>query len=152
ASDIVRIANEKQTEWILLGSHRPVFGADFRGGVVSEVLRGVEGTNTQVGIVIGGGGRMGEGVYGIAARSIDSAAAIELAARIARRRKCSLHALLVPVEGGEPDHVLLESIKELGRSLGRWLHTDVLAQRDAAQIAAQTRDALLIIGTNLVEE
>jgi hypothetical protein len=38
AADLVKIALEANVGWILLGPHRAVFGADFRGGVVSAVL------------------------------------------------------------------------------------------------------------------
>jgi hypothetical protein len=57
AADVVRIAAEAHVGWILLGPHRAVFGADFRGGVVSAVLDRAQALplNVAVAIQVGGG-------------------------------------------------------------------------------------------------
>src|SRR6185312_10287408 len=39
AADIVGLANAEQVRWLVLGSHRPVFGRDALGGVVGQVLQ-----------------------------------------------------------------------------------------------------------------
>ncbi len=152
AADIVRLAAERETGWILMGSHRPVFGADFRGGVVRQVLEGAASRRIQVGVLVYGPDRREDRIFAVVDRTPDGEAVLDLAVRIALRRQTSLRTLLVPASGSEADRGLLEMVKSAGRSIERRLHTDVLAQRSASQIALQTPGSLVIIGASLVEE
>jgi K+:H+ antiporter len=152
ASDIVRYAVERQAGWILMGSHRPVFGDDFRGGVVRRVLEGVRGVPTQVGVLVYGADQREQRIFAVVDGTLDGAAVLDLAVRIASRRQSSLRALLAPARGADAGHHLLAMVKSAGRSIERRLHTDVLAERSASQIALQTPGSLVIIGASLVEE
>jgi Kef-type K+ transport system membrane component KefB len=152
AADIVRSAVEHQSGWILMGSHRPVFGADFRGGVVRQVLEGVKGTPVQVGVLVYGPDQREERIFAVVDPTADGRAVLDLAVRIALRKQSALRALLVPARGNQTDHHLLEMVKTAGHSIERRLHTDVLAERSASQIAQQTPGSLVIIGASLVEE
>jgi Kef-type K+ transport system membrane component KefB len=152
AADILSGAADPEIGWLLLGFHRPVFGADFMGGVVREVLEKAVALPVHVGVVIHGHDRPLERVFAVVAHTPDGRAALELAARIAHKKECSLHAILVPEEGVEPEPELVELLKDAGRTAGRWLHTDVLAQRNPAQLAYKTPGQLVVIGTDLADE
>jgi len=60
--------------------------------------------------------------------------------------------ILVPRLEIKPDLPLLEMVRAVGRAEGLRLHTDVLAERSAAQLARQAPGPLVIIGTNLLDE
>ncbi len=153
AADILAGAQDPEIGWLLLGFHRPVFGADFMGGVVREVLEKAAALPIHVGVVIHGHDRAVERVFAVVAHTADGRAALELAARIAHKKECSLHAILVPETGkAEPEPELIELLKDAGRAAGRWLHTDVLAQRNPAQLAYKTPGQLVVIGTDLADE
>ena len=150
--DIMAAAGDSQIGWVLLGLHRPVFGTDFRGGVVRDVLNKARETPLNVGILVYGAELPLERVFAVVDAGPHGRASLELAARIAERRQCTLHAVMVPEAGMEPDEKLLQIVKDAARRAGRWLHTDVLAERTAAQMSLQTPGPLVIIGTNLIDE
>jgi K+:H+ antiporter len=152
AADILDHATRAGVSWLLLGFHRPVFGADFLGGVVRDVLERAGKLPLHVAVVIHGHERPLDRVFAVVAHTPDGHAALELAARIARSSECSLHAILVPEEGHDPDPALVELLKDAGRAAGRWLHTDVLPQRNPAQLAYKTPGQLVVIGTDLADE
>ncbi|HZS41224.1 MAG TPA: cation:proton antiporter [Polyangia bacterium] len=152
AADILAHATRAGVGWVLLGFHRPVFGADFLGGVVREVLERAAAQPLHVAVVIHGHERPLDRVFAVVAHTPDGRAALELAARIAHKSECSLHAILVPEEGHEPEPALYELLKDAGRTAGRWLHTDVLAQRNPAQLAYKTPGQLVVMGTDLADE
>src|SRR5262249_52270211 len=52
AGDILTVAKEPQIRWLLLGFHRPVFGADLLGGVVKEILDRGKGLDVYAGVVV----------------------------------------------------------------------------------------------------
>src|ERR1700719_849465 len=52
ATDILAFAKQPQIGWLLLGSHRAVFGSDFRGGVVREILDKARAMPVHVAVVI----------------------------------------------------------------------------------------------------
>jgi hypothetical protein len=54
ALDIVQLASALGSDWILLGFHRPVFGANYRGGTVGEVIQQITSLPINLGIVING--------------------------------------------------------------------------------------------------
>ncbi len=155
AADILREAEEMQVEWMLLGFHRPVFGGDLMGGVVKQVLDRVAQTPIHVGVVIHGHQRPIERVVVVVDDSRDGRAALALASRIGNKMRASLHAVLVPKEGIEPEPELAAMIAgahEEARAATRWLHTDVLGQRNPAELAQATRGDLVIIGNSLADE
>src|SRR3984885_1753995 len=151
AADILAFANEPQIGWLLLGSHRAVFGSDFMGGVVREILDKARALPVHVAVVIHGGERPLDRVFAVVDRGTHGRAALDLALRVAMRKKSGLHAVLVPEEGNGEDTELLDLIRDAGRPLGRRLHTDVLSAPTAAQLARQTPGGLTVIATNLAD-
>ena len=152
AADILAFAKEPQIGWLLLGSHRAVFGSDFMGGVVREILDKARTLPLHVAVVIHGGERPLDRVFAVVDRGTHGRAALDLALRVAIRKKSGLHAVLVPEDGTAEDTELLDLIRDAGRALGRRLHTDVLTAPTAAQLARQTPGGLVIIATNLADK
>ena len=152
AADILAYANQPQIGWLLLGSHRSVFGSDFMGGVVREILDKARALPVHVAVVIHGGERPLDRVFAVVDRGTHGRAALDLALRVAMRKKSGLHAVLVPEDGNAEDTQLLELIRDAGRALGRRLHTDVLSAPTASQLARQTPGGLVIIATNLADK
>jgi Kef-type K+ transport system membrane component KefB len=152
AADILSFANEPQIGWLLLGSHRAVFGSDFMGGVVREILDKARALPVHVAVVIHGGERPLDRVFAVVDRGTHGRAALDLALRVALRKKSGLHAVLVPEDGNGEDVELLDLIRDAGRALGRRLHTDVLSAPTAAQLTRQTPGGLVIVATNLADK
>jgi Kef-type K+ transport system membrane component KefB len=152
AGDILTVAKEPQIRWLLLGFHRPVFGADLLGGVVKDILERSRGTAVDVGVVLHGHDRPVDKIIAVVDASENGRASLDFASRLAQRKKCSLHAVLTPKEGGEPEPALQEMLKDAARSAGKWLFTDVLGERNPAQLAYKTQGPLVIIGVDLADE
>jgi Kef-type K+ transport system membrane component KefB len=152
AADILSFASEPQIGWLLMGSHRAVFGTDFMGGVVREILDKARALPVHVAIVIHGGERPLDRVFAVVDRGTHGRAALDLALRVALRKKSGLHAVLVPEDGNAEDAELLDLIRDAGRALGRRLHTDVLSAPTAAQLARQTPGGLVVVATNLADK
>jgi Kef-type K+ transport system membrane component KefB len=152
AADILAFAKEPQIGWLLLGSHRAVFGSDFMGGVVREILDKARDLPVHVAVVIHGGERPLDRVFAVVDRGTHGRAALDLALRVAIQKKSGLHAVLVPEDGTAEDTELLDLIRDAGRALGRRLHTDVLSAPTAAQLARQTPGGLVVIATNLADK
>ena len=152
AADILAFANEPQIGWLLMGSHRAVFGSDFMGGVVREILDKARAMPVHVAVVIHGGERPLDRVFAVVDRGTHGRAALDLALRVALRKKSGLHAVLVPEDGNAEDAELLDLIRDAGRALGRRLHTDVLSAPTAAQLARQTPGGLVVVATNLADK
>jgi len=152
AADILAFAKEPQIGWLLLGSHRAVFGSDFMGGVVREILDKALALPVHVAVVIHGGERPLDRVFAVVDRGTHGRAALDLALRVAIRKRSGLHAVLVPEDGTAEDTELLDLIRDAGRALGRRVHTDVLSAPTAAQLARQTPGGLVVIATNLADK
>lgn len=152
ALDILRAAREAQSEWLLLGAHQSVFGSDLRGGVVRSIAERAESIPVKVAVLTPGPARKLERVFTVVDHSQHGRAALELAIRLVKRTRRSLHVILVPRTNIKPDLALLEMVKSIGRAEGLRLHTDVLAQRNATQLIRQAPGPLTIIGTNLLDE
>lgn len=153
ATDILAFAKQPQIGWLLLGSHRAVFGSDFRGGVVREILDKVRALPVHVAVVIRGGERPLDRVFAVIDSGPHGRAALDLALRVAIRKKSSLHAVLLPVKDDDADDPeLLDLIRDAGQTLGRRLHTDVLSAPSAAQLGRQTPGGLVVIATNLADK
>jgi K+:H+ antiporter len=153
AGDILDLAAQSTIGWLLLGYHRPVFGGDLLGGVVKEVLDGMSERAVNVGVVIHGHERAIDRVIAVVDDSADGKAGLELAARIVQKKKSSLHAVLVPHVGETtPPPALEELLRETGKTAGKWLHSDVLTQRNPAALAYQTHGDLVVIGMALADE
>jgi len=153
AADILELAAQPTIGWLLLGYHRPVFGGDLLGGVVKEVLDGMSERSVNIGVVIHGHERALDRVIAVVDDSPDGKAGLELAARIVQKKRSTLHAVLVPNKGEtDPPPALEELLREAGKSAGKWLHSDVLTQRNPAALAYQTHGDLVVIGMALADE
>jgi Kef-type K+ transport system membrane component KefB len=153
AGDILRLAGEPSFGWVLLGFHRPVFGADLFGGVVRDVVQRAPLLALNVGVVIHGHERPIERLVVVADESDDGAAALELGARLAATRTGRTHVVLVPpADGTEPAPALMDQVKSAGREAARWLHTDVLTKRTPAELALRTQADLVILGYQIADE
>jgi hypothetical protein len=152
AGDILAVARDPRIRWLLLGFHRPVFGADLLGGVVKEILDRGKGQDLDVGVVVHGHDRPVDKVIAVVDGSVHGRAALDLASRVALRKQCSLYAVLAPKHGGEPEPALQEMLKAAARSAGKWLFTDVLGDRNPAQLAYKTQGPLVVIGVDLADE
>jgi Kef-type K+ transport system membrane component KefB len=152
ASDIVEVARSNDVGWILMGFHRPVFGANAMGGIVRKVLESARNSPIHVGVVTRGEPTRIERIFALVDNLVDGRAALDLGSRIARRRGCSLHALLLPQDGGEPEPALKELVRDASRTSGRWLYTDVLRDRNPRQLMDQTPGQLVLIGSHLADE
>jgi hypothetical protein len=153
AADILECASQPSIAWLLLGYHRPVFGGDLLGGVVKEVLDGLVEKPVNVGVLIHGHERALDRVIAVVDDSPDGRAGLDLASRIVQKKRSSLHAVLVPNKGeSQPPPALEEVIREASKTAGRWLHTDVLTQRNPAALAYQTHGDMVVIGMMLADE
>jgi Kef-type K+ transport system membrane component KefB len=153
AGDILELAAQPNIGWLLLGYHRPVFGGDLLGGVVKEVLDGMSERAVNVGVVIHGHERALDRVFAVVDDSADGKAGLELAAGIVNKKKSTLHAVLVPPPGQtDPSPALEELLRDAGKTAGKWLHSDVLTQRNPAALAYQTHGDLVVIGMALADE
>lgn len=152
AEDIVSVARTTGAGWILIGFHQPVFGANAMGGIVRGVLEGARNSPIHVGVVTRGEPNHIERIFALVDNTIDGRAALDLGSRIARQRECSLHALLMPQKGGEPEPALKELVRDASRNSGRWLYTDVLRDRNPRQLMDQTPGQLVLIGRHLTDE
>jgi Kef-type K+ transport system membrane component KefB len=150
-ADILRTAGEPQIRWILLGPHQAVFGRDFKGGVVREIMDKARALPVSIGVIIQGGETPFERVFAVADETPDGQAAIELAARIAQQKDCSLHALLLVKSAGETPSALTRTLGEAANLVGRRLHTDTIEQLDPTQLSEWTEGALVTIGANLAD-
>src|SRR5208282_5917299 len=103
AADILAYANEPQIGWLLMGSHRAVFGTDFMGGVGREILDKARALPVHVAVVIHGGERPLDRVFAVVDRGTHGRAALDLALRVAIRKRSGLHAVLVPEAGTAED-------------------------------------------------
>ena len=92
-----------------------------------------------------------ERVFAVADETPDGQAAIELAARIAQQKDCSLHALLLVKSAGETPSALTRTLAEAANLVGRRLHTDTIEQLDPTQLSEWTEGALVTIGANLAD-
>jgi len=152
ATDILEFAKEPQIGWLLLGSHRAVFGSDFRGGVVREILDRARSMPVHVAVVIRGGERPLDRIFAVIDSGQHGRAALDLALRVSIRKKSSLHAVLLPVKDEDADPGLLDLVRNAGHMLGRRMHTDVLSAPSAAQLGRQTPGGLVVIATNLADK
>jgi Kef-type K+ transport system membrane component KefB len=149
AVDIIHLATEIRAAWILLGFHRPVFGADFRGGVVGEVLRGVTDLPMNVGVVINATGDPIERISVIIDRTPDGWAALDLATRVAQRSNYALEVIWVP-SSDEDNSELQEMLSAVARRITH-IDTILLASRSASDLEKQELSNLVIINANLVD-
>jgi Kef-type K+ transport system membrane component KefB len=163
-TDILRTAADAQIGWVLLGAHRAVFGNDFTGGVVHRILEGARELPVNIGVVIHSGDLSFPKVCAVADCSADGRAAMRLAARIAQQKDCELHAFIVLSDSISSSLIapngskhaasqqLAEILTNATSMVGSHLRPHMLTTFDTAEIAARSKDSLVIIATNLADQ
>ena len=152
AHDIVKSALEVSAGWILIGLHKPVFGTDEMGGTVRAVLERARRSAIHVGMITRGELEQIDRIFALVDNTTDGRAVLDLGSRIARKSGASLHALLMPQNGGEPEPALRNLLTDASRTSGKWLYTDVLHDRSPRQVIEQTPGKLIIVGKRIVDE
>jgi hypothetical protein len=131
-----------------MGFHRPVFGADFRGGIVGEVLDQVGKLPISVGVVVNATRDPIERISAVIDRSADGWAALDLATRVAQRRNCELEVVWVPSVDNDNSE-LDEMLSAVSMRVPR-IKTVMLESRAAADLKVKNLSNLVVIGANLV--
>ena len=152
AHDIVQTAIDANAGWILIGFHKPAFGTDEMGGTVRAVFEGAMTHPIHVGVVTPGELKPIRRIFALIDNTTDGRAALDLGSRLARKSGSSLHALLMPQDGGEPEPALKELLNEASRTSGKWLYTDVLRERSPRKVIEQTPGELILVGKHIVDE
>jgi hypothetical protein len=152
AADLVRIATAAGIGWVLLGPHRAVFGADFRGGVVRAVLDQARSLALSVAVVMHGDDPPFERLFAVVDSGYDGRAALELATRLAQRTECSLHVIRIAREGEPAESELSARLAEAASVVGRRLHTEAIANPSASLIVARTTPGLVIVAATVADQ
>jgi hypothetical protein len=157
AADIVAAARAAEVGWILLGYHRAASGGDTMGGVVREVFIKAKKLPISVGVFIQGSERPFERVFAAINAGPDGRAGLDLSARIARRNRSRLRALLITndalaISATQPDAAMIEMMRDARARMGRLFHSDVLTQRSRQQLFRQSPGRLLIVGKSFADE
>jgi Kef-type K+ transport system membrane component KefB len=152
ARDLVDITRGAGAGWLMIGVHQPVFGTDEMGGTVRRVMGNLAGSSIHLGIVSKGHLDHATRVFALFNDIVDGRAALDLAARIARARNYSVHALLIADNSSEPSEQLTTLVRESSRSSGQWLYTDVLRTRESGTILGQVRGELLVVGAGIANQ
>jgi hypothetical protein len=157
ALDIIAAAQAAEVAWILLGYHRAASGSDTLGGVVRAVFERARELPINVGAFIQGTDRPFGRIFAAVDAGTDGRAALALAARIARRSKSRLRALLVENSVSQltadlPEDDLVDMIREARARIGPRFHSDVLTKRSLHQLFQQTPGRLLIVGKRFADE
>jgi Kef-type K+ transport system membrane component KefB len=151
AADLLKTAADARIRWMLLGPHRAVFGADFRGGIVRNVLARARVLPLNVAVVMQDGEAPLERLFVVADRGPDGRAALELGTRLAQGRDCSLQVLRITPADDSPDPEFSRMLAYAAGLVGRRLHTEALAEPDLATVAARTNSGLVIIGSAVAD-
>ena len=151
AGDLVKVAMELGIEWIVLGPHRAVFGTDFRGGVVQEVLDRARTLPINIAVAIQAIDAPANRIFVVADATYDGCAALNLAARMALRQESDLYVIQID---GEPSPLKLEfsrALAQASRGLGRRLHSESMLEPSGAMLAERTASSLVVIGAGVAE-
>lgn len=151
ADDLLKVAAEARLGWMMLGPHRAVFGADFRGGVVRAVLDRARAVPLNVAVVMQDGEAPLERLFVLADGGPDGRAALELATRLAQGNDSTLHVMRVTSAEESADPELSRLLAEAARLVGRRLHTEALADLNLAQAVERTAGGLVIVSSKVAE-
>jgi len=149
ARDLVDMARAADAGWLMIGVHQPVFGTDEMGGTVRRVMTNLVGSPIHLGIVSRGHLHHATRIFALVDDIVDGRGTLDLAARIARTKNYTVHALLLADGASEPAPPLTKLVRETGKTSGLWLYTDVLRTRESAAILKQVRGELLITGAGI---
>lgn len=150
-ADLVRVAMEAKIEWIVLGPHRAVFGTDYRGGVVQEVLDRARELPISVAVAIRPGEASIERIFAVADPTHDGRAAVDFAARLAAHRQLELHVIRVNGELATLELEFSRALAQASNGLGRRLHSETMPNPSAAVVAERTASGLVVIAAGVAE-
>jgi Kef-type K+ transport system membrane component KefB len=152
ATDLLRIASEAQIGWMLLGPHRAVFGADFRGGVVRSILEKAQVLPLNIAVVMQDRDAALERIFVLTDAKPDGRAALELGTRLAQNSERSLHVIRIARMREQVEPELSRMLANAVRVAGRRLHTEVMAEPTLAMVAERTTGGLIVVAANLADE
>jgi Kef-type K+ transport system membrane component KefB len=148
--DIVRLASATQAAWILLGFHRPVLGANFRGGTVHEILEAVEDLPISVGVVVNAYEEPPATIAVVTDSSAHGWASLDLATRIAHQQGCELRLLWIGAPSARGDAELQEMLGVASARVAR-VSTAPMAAPTADELATYLSCPLVVIGGELAD-
>jgi hypothetical protein len=151
ATDLLKIAIDAHIGWMLLGPHRAVFGADFRGGVVRAVLDRARALPLNVAVVMQDGEAPLDRLFVVADAGPDGRAALELGIRLAQGKEYSLMVIRITRADDPADPELSRMLAEAARLIGRRLHTEALAEPNLAVLTERTARGLVIIASSVAD-
>jgi Kef-type K+ transport system membrane component KefB len=152
AGDLVSIAGQAGIGWVLLGPHRAVFGADFRGGFVRAILDKAQALPLNVAVAMQSSDAPFERLFAVVDAGPDGRAALELVTRLAQRAEYSLHVIRITDAGEPAEPELSPLLAEAARVAGRRLHTEAMVNPTADSIRARTAPGLVVIGAAIADQ
>ncbi len=152
AVDLLRIAGEARIGWMLLGPHRAVFGADFRGGIVRAILEKAQALPLNIAVVMQDGDAPLERIFVLTDANPDGRAALELGTRLAQNSDRALHVIRIAQMREQVEPELSRMLANAVRMAGRRLHTEVMAEPTLAMVAERTTGGLIIVAANLADQ
>jgi hypothetical protein len=150
ARDIVRLASETRASWILLGFHRPVLGANFRGGTVHEILEAVDDLPISVGVVVNASEEPPATIAVVVDSSAHGWASLDLATRIAHQQECELRLLWIEAPGAQSDAELQEMLGVASARVARVIVAPMAAPA-ADELEKNLNCPLVVIGGELAD-
>jgi nucleotide-binding universal stress UspA family protein len=150
AADICNVANVKEADLILMGSHRPVLGQTLLGGTVYRVMRE---TNANVGVLIDHGLNRIRRILVPFLGTPHDRAALQLAQQIMQRTRAEVTILHVVKPGRAPSDTRLSAQEtvsntfeesEGGRVIFKVMETD--SPTDAALAECTSGYDIVVIG------
>ncbi len=153
AADLIKLATEAGIRWVLLGPHRSVFGADYRGGVVRTILERAQALPLSVAVAIEGANASFDRLFAVIDSSPDGRGTLELAARLMQGSDAVLHVIRVAdADEGGSSPPATDLLAEIARFAGRRLHTETIADPTLALIAERTQPGLVLVGASIADQ
>jgi len=146
----VRLASATHAAWILLGFHRPVLGANFRGGTVHEILEAVDDLPISVGVVVNDYEEPPATIAVVTDNSAHGWASLDLATRIAHQQECELRLLWIGSPGARSDAELQEMLGVAAVRVAR-VSTAPMATPTADEVKTHLDCSLVVIGGELAD-
>lgn len=150
ARDIVRLATATHAAWILLGFHRSVLGANFRGGTVHEILEAVDDLPISVGVVVNAYEEPPATIAVVTDNSAHGWASLDLSTRIAHQQECELRLLWIGAPGAQGDAELQEMLSVAAARVAR-VSTGPMAAPTADELKTHLDCPLVVIGGELAD-
>ncbi len=151
AGDLIRLAAEARIEWLLLGPHRSVFGADYRGGVVRAILDRARTLPLNVAIAIEGGDTAMDELVAVVDSSVDSRGVVELASRLMQGTETRLKVLHIARADENESFARTQLLAPLAQYAGPRLHSETLMDPTAADVIEHAQPGLVVIGAETAD-